>query len=233
MDLRLVALHVRDDLRQDAVRLLNSQWTRSPSARLVSLSRSSDDLPCCLVLVANDSNVVGYGRLSAVVGHVGAVLIESVVVEASLRGQGLGRKLMDCCESYARNLGYDLMFLSTHDKEGFYAHLGYSRCQPVSGKPAGGLGIADTRLSRLATCFGGSRLPVTEQEEDGQTHAENCRVIDKDDDGKASAVTSAFDPNPPPPGPPPPPPPPALASALTSRERKEEIVWMKKYLKYN
>jgi N-acetylglutamate synthase-like GNAT family acetyltransferase len=74
---------------------------------------------------------IGYSRLSGVIGIPDAVLVESVVVAGQWRGKGLGRLLMEKTHDYARQKGFATIYLSTHDKQKFYAHLGYEFCTPV------------------------------------------------------------------------------------------------------
>ena len=217
-------LHERPALLHGAVDLLNSEWKRSRSAREVSLSRSSDQLPSCLALVDGHDSVVGFGRLSAVVGKPNSVLIESVVVDKSLRGKGLGRRLMEECEDYALRLGHHTMFLSTHDKEGFYAHLGYSRCEQVSGKP-GGAGLDDNALARLASRLGNKS---SASEPDDMERTASLGAEDKR--GQALPICPHPEPSPSGPTAPPPPPPPPLSSPPMPKE-EENITWMKKDLR--
>ena len=56
-----------------------------------------------------------------------------VVVDSKLRGRGLGRRIMEACESHVINLGMNSLHLSTHDKQHFYTHLGYTDGPIVSG----------------------------------------------------------------------------------------------------
>jgi ribosomal protein S18 acetylase RimI-like enzyme len=53
----------------------------------------------------------------------------NVAVHPSLRGQGLGRTLLQLAESVARRLGYDTVHLSTNEKmtenQALYAGIGY------------------------------------------------------------------------------------------------------------
>jgi len=54
------------------------------------------------------------------------------VVDSKLRGRGLGR-IMEACESHVISLGMNSLHLSTHDKQCFYSHLGYTDGPIVSG----------------------------------------------------------------------------------------------------
>lgn len=53
-------------------------------------------------------------------------------MDPALRGYGLGRQVMEEAESSARGIGIQNIHLSTHDKQQFYAHLGYCRGPVVS-----------------------------------------------------------------------------------------------------
>ena len=54
-----------------------------------------------------------------------------MVVSSAYRGKGLGRLLMNTCEKLARELGFSVAYLSTHDKQEFYKRLGYEPSHPV------------------------------------------------------------------------------------------------------
>ncbi|XP_043974162.1 N-alpha-acetyltransferase 80-like [Gambusia affinis] len=47
------------------------------------------------------------------------------------RGKGYGRVLMEETELYAKRRGFKRLCLTTHDKQHFYAHLGYVLSTPV------------------------------------------------------------------------------------------------------
>ncbi|XP_053325650.1 N-alpha-acetyltransferase 80 [Spea bombifrons] len=131
-DLVLVPLHHRPDLTASCAELLNQTWRRSLGARMHSLERSSDDFPVCLVLVrVSGGPVLGHVRLCKVIGLSDSLFVESVVVSEELRGKGYGRKLMEATENYARRRGFRNLHLTTHDKQYFYAHLGYTLSGPV------------------------------------------------------------------------------------------------------
>lgn len=59
------------------------------------------------------------------------MVIENVIVSTEYRGRGIGRRLMECMESIARERGcYYIMFVSSmHRQEAhkFYESLGYQR----------------------------------------------------------------------------------------------------------
>ncbi|XP_044129098.1 N-alpha-acetyltransferase 80 [Bufo gargarizans] len=128
----LVPLHHHPDLTASCAKLLNQTWKRSLGARMHSLERSADEFPLCLVLVgAPEGPALGHARLCRVVGLQDSLFVESVVVSAELRGKGYGRKLMEATERYARGRGFQNLYLTTHDKQDFYHHLGYRLSEPV------------------------------------------------------------------------------------------------------
>ncbi|XP_068107660.1 N-alpha-acetyltransferase 80 [Hyperolius riggenbachi] len=128
----LVPLHHRPDLITSCAELLNQTWRRSLGARIHSLERSCDDFPMCLALVgAQEGSAVGHVRLCRVIGLTDSLFVESVVVSAEIRGKGYGRKLMEATERYAKKRGFRHLYLTTHDKQDFYYHLGYRLTEPV------------------------------------------------------------------------------------------------------
>jgi|GEM_PF-424515 len=74
-------------------------------------------------------------------GHTwgGCCQIDHVWVHESLRGQGIGSRLMDSAETEARSRGCDQLVLSSHDFQapGFYMKRGYIRIGVVEGRPRG------------------------------------------------------------------------------------------------
>lgn len=131
-----VALHRSPQHKHGCAEVLMEQWPRSIRARLSMLDKSNDGLPYSLVMLertgdVDDAKVIGHARLSRVVVEDTAGFIESVVIRRDRRGAGLGRKLMEETEKHARRLGLTKLYLSTHDKQDFYAHLGFTFCQPV------------------------------------------------------------------------------------------------------
>ena len=54
-----------------------------------------------------------------------------VVINPAHRGKGYGRVMMEGCEEFAVKLRFSTIYLSTHDKKGFYTKLGFRLCAPV------------------------------------------------------------------------------------------------------
>ncbi|XP_061760860.1 N-alpha-acetyltransferase 80 [Nerophis ophidion] len=164
---RVTPIHLRPDLLLPCADLVNSEWKRSRAARVHSLQKSCPDFPVCLLLLLQSpreaERLLGHARLSRVVGQDDSLLVESVVVSEAERGRGYGRTLMEETELYARGRGFKRLCLSTHDKQRFYAHLGYTPSAPVqnagamasfvptetllrfSGVTNGGVGVQDQR----------------------------------------------------------------------------------------
>ncbi|XP_063267680.1 N-alpha-acetyltransferase 80 isoform X1 [Prinia subflava] len=142
-ELILVPLHQRPELLEACAKLLGEEWGKSRTSRLHTLQRSSDTFPACLLLLRSQGRsespaaregpceLVGHARLSRVVGRPHDLFVESVVVARALRGQGYGRRLMEATEQWARARGFRCLHLTTHDKQHFYAHLGFVLGEPV------------------------------------------------------------------------------------------------------
>ncbi|XP_059359566.1 N-alpha-acetyltransferase 80 [Carassius carassius] len=207
---RIEPLHERWDLVEVCAELLNAQWQRSTGARIHSLRQSSHSYPVCLLLLSGerrsqDEKLIGHARLSRVLGS-RSLFVESVVVCSTLRGKGNGRVLMEGVERYAKGRGCTRLCLTTHDKQHFYAHLGFVLSKPVQ------------NVGTLA-----SFMPM-------ELLHKFCRSAENEEEGRKSvkfnnpapSTPSILPPPPPPPslfGPPPPlisapPPPPCPPSSL-------------------
>uniref|UniRef100_UPI00358F67A4 N-alpha-acetyltransferase 80 n=1 Tax=Myxine glutinosa TaxID=7769 RepID=UPI00358F67A4 len=152
----IVPLHEFPELMEECAELLSREWRLSPTARLVSLSRSCHDFPLSLVLVRpttgqrKNLTVIGHSKLSRVLSFPNGLFVESVIVPSCVRGRGYGRRLMEATEKYARTRGFETLHLSTHDKQHFYAHIGYSFCAPVDGERPVGKLVSSSFLQRLS-----------------------------------------------------------------------------------
>uniref|UniRef100_A0A8C4TKR6 N-alpha-acetyltransferase 80 n=1 Tax=Erpetoichthys calabaricus TaxID=27687 RepID=A0A8C4TKR6_ERPCA len=222
-----IPLHCRPDLIEACADLVNSEWQRSRGARIHALQKSCDDFPVCLVLLSKSETgecLLGHARLSLVVGQSRSLFVESVVVSRELRGKGYGRKLMEATERYARARGFRRLYLTTHDKQHFYAHLGYTLGEPV-------------QSAGLISTF----MPMEILQRFSQPPS--CGLPDSNQ----CAISSSFRPSPAPtnvtttaPLPPPPPVPPSLKAPQADRctlletvfrdMKGQPIFWMKKDL---
>ncbi|XP_032421403.1 LOW QUALITY PROTEIN: N-alpha-acetyltransferase 80 [Xiphophorus hellerii] len=209
--IRAVPIHRRPDLLVPCADLVNSEWRRSQAARVHSLQKSCSEFPVCLVLLqgprGTEERLLGHARLTRVVGSRQSLFVESVVVSKQERGKGYGRVLMEETELYARRRGFKRLCLTTHDKQHFYAHLGYVLSTPVQSTgavmallPMGML----MRLSRAPNAEANPTKPTPTRMED----LERSCV-----DGSPSRLKNPLNPSPPPPPlPSEPPPPPPLSS---------------------
>lgn len=203
--LRAVPVHLRPDLLVPCADLVNSEWKRSRAARVHSLQKSCSEFPVCLVLLQDQKTecekLIGHARLLRVVGKSSGLFVESVVVSKSERGKGYGRALMEETESYAKSRGFTRLYLTTHDKQHFYHHVGYVLSTPVQN--AGALAT----LIPMESLLKFSRTPS----QPNDTCEPNSSSI------KSFEISQNFPPPPPlpkppscPAPPPPPPPPPPL-----------------------
>ncbi|XP_062503543.1 N-alpha-acetyltransferase 80-like [Corticium candelabrum] len=226
MSVECKLLHDCPDFLRGAVEILNSEWKMSQAAREHAISRSSDDLPCSLLLVSEGDEVIGHARISAVVGIPSGVFIESVVVAKRLRGRGYGRTIMEECEKFARRMRKDTLYLSTHDKEAFYRHLGYTSGPIVSPLGQSSKLISHDQLLGLAASFGNLRTTGTENERaSGIENGEENRDVNDCNEQTTNAVihpshSSA----------PPPPPPPLPRVCASSQSPQQVQVWLRKIL---
>ncbi|XP_044065914.1 N-alpha-acetyltransferase 80 [Siniperca chuatsi] len=254
---RAVPIHRRPDLLVPCADLVNSEWQRSQAARVHSLQKSCPEFPICLVLLQGHretERLVGHARLSRVVGHSSSLFVESVVVSKAERGKGYGRTLMEEIERYAKSRAFKRLCLTTHDKQHFYAHLGYVLSTPVQNAGAMTAFVPMEMLLRF------SRMPSEEATTEKQTRTKMDPQVPhgNKDSGGACVVgsppptslppppplpppSSISPPSPPPPlpsiPPPPPPPPPQAAGQLVVQTLTETpyrdakgvpIYWMHK-----
>ncbi|XP_016372514.1 N-acetyltransferase 6-like isoform X3 [Sinocyclocheilus rhinocerous] len=205
---RIEPLHERWDLVEGCAELLNAQWQRSMGARIHSLRQSSHSYPVCLLLLkgerqTQDEKLIGHARLSRILGS-RSLFVESVVVCSTLRGKGYGRILMEGVERYTKGRGCTRLCLTTHDKQHFYAHLGFVLSKPVQS------------VGTLASFM---PMEVLHKFCRSAENKEEGRNSDANFNNPASSVPSILPPPPPPPPPPPlssPPAPPPLPSCPPS-----------------
>lgn len=129
-------IHHHPGLKEQCVRLINSEWPRSRMARFWSFESSTDTLPITLVLfqLINGENVVlGHAKLSPVPADLDAAYLESVVIDYRYRGRGIGTHLVTEAELYCRKiLNINNVYLATDGQEVFYAKLGYIFCKAIN-----------------------------------------------------------------------------------------------------
>ncbi|EFO23052.1 acetyltransferase [Loa loa] len=189
------------------------EWPRSVGARENTQRKSLNSTPpMSFVMVDKKTDkLVGHGRLCPLLGESQSCWIESVIINNDLRGKGLGRWLMAQLENEARKFGFRKAYLSSENKQAFYAKCGYSACEPVLNV---GVNTALFERFNLRRCFSSAF--------DGSTSSE--RITGTNSSKPSSSCTSALPSEkslvspPPAAASPPPPPPPPLASSLSSGE---------------
>lgn len=249
--IRAVPIHRRPDLLIPCADLVNTEWQRSQGARVHSLQKSCPEFPISLVLLQGHKEterLLGHVRISRVVGHSSSLFVESVVVTKEERGKGYGRILMKETERYAKSRGFKRLCLTTHDKQHFYAHLGYALSAPVQN--AGSM----TMFVPMEMLLKFSRMPSEHMSMQTHTTKTDTKMVAEvpqgnRDSSDASVVGSpepcSLPPLPPPPPltstsillspPPPPPPSPAgqpVVQTLTETPYRDAkgvpIYWMHK-----
>ncbi|GAA6229695.1 N-alpha-acetyltransferase 80 [Lates japonicus] len=206
--IRVVPIHRRPDLLVPCADLVNSEWQRSQAARVHSLQKSCPEFPVSLVLLRGHretDRLLGHVRLSRVVGHSSSLFVESVVVSKAERGKGYGRTLMEETERYSKRRGFKRLCLTTHDKQHFYAHLGYVLSTPVQNAGAMTSFVPMEMLLRF------SRMPSDGMSPQKQTWTKiDAQIPQGNRDSEDACVVES----PPPLSLPPPPPPPPPISIL-------------------
>lgn len=131
--LEVLPLHNYPEFLKDTCDLINDEWPRGETARIMSLQASCDNLPTSFILVKNRKHVLGHCKLTAIPSIPESCFIETVVISKALRGRKLGTYLMRHVEDYCKNVRQlKMVHLSTKGQEEFYAKLEYEICAPVS-----------------------------------------------------------------------------------------------------
>ncbi|XP_034834092.1 N-alpha-acetyltransferase 80 [Maniola hyperantus] len=131
--LEVVPIHKYPQYLRPCCELINNEWPRSETARMMSLQASCDELPTNLILINKEKHILGHCKLTPIPSMPLSCFIESVVISRLMRGQKLGTFLMKQVEKYCKDvLKLEMIHLSTKGQEDFYAKLGYEVCAPVS-----------------------------------------------------------------------------------------------------
>lgn len=131
--LKVLPIHKYPEYLKQCCHLINEEWPRSETARMITLESSCDSLPTSLILVAENKKVIGHCKLTPLPSLPESCFIESVVISKELRGKKLGTFLMEKAEYYCKhNLHLKTVHLSTMGQKEFYSKLGYEVCAPVS-----------------------------------------------------------------------------------------------------
>ncbi|CAD0204107.1 unnamed protein product [Chrysodeixis includens] len=132
-NLKVLRLHEHPQYLKPCCELINDEWPRSETARMMSLQASCDKLPTSLILINDTKLLLGHCKLTAIPSIPESCFIETVVISKLMRGRKLGSYLMRQVEQYCQDvLKLKMLHLSTKGQEAFYAKLGYEECAPVS-----------------------------------------------------------------------------------------------------
>lgn len=199
--LKVLRLHEHPQYLRPCCELINDEWPRSETARMMSLQASCNHLPTSLILINDKENLLGHCKLTAIPSIPESCFIETVVIEKSMRGRKLGSYLMNQVEKYCKNvLQLKMLHLSTKGQENFYAKLGYEICAPVS--------IYGTRI-----VMSNGWTPVSNKSQNGTVS------LNSNTTGNKSHLI-----------PPPPPPPMPKVNSLVPNPIKSTKTYMFKYL---
>ncbi|XP_063538916.1 N-alpha-acetyltransferase 80 [Cydia strobilella] len=131
--LEVLLIHHHPEFLKASCDLINDEWPRSETVRMMSLQASCDCLPTNFILVKDRKEVLGHCKLTPIPSIPESCFIETVVISKAMRGKKLGTYLMRYVEDYCRNvLKLKMAHLSTKGQEKFYATLDYEICAPVS-----------------------------------------------------------------------------------------------------
>uniref|UniRef100_A0A182QJB7 N-acetyltransferase domain-containing protein n=1 Tax=Anopheles farauti TaxID=69004 RepID=A0A182QJB7_9DIPT len=132
----VLPIHRHPELKEQCVRLINTEWPRSRMARFWSFETSTDTLPITFVLtqvIAEQVTVLGHAKVSPVPADPTSAYVESVVVDYRYRGRGIGTHLMEEIEKYCKVvMDINHMYIATDGQEVFYAKLGYIFCKAIN-----------------------------------------------------------------------------------------------------
>ncbi|XP_045502992.1 N-alpha-acetyltransferase 80 [Colias croceus] len=132
-NLKVLTLHKHPEFLEACCEMINDEWPRSRTARMMSLTASCDKLPTSLILIDNQLHLLGHAKLTRLPSIPHSCFIETVVIKKNMRGKKLGSFLMRQVELYCKKvLNLKMLHLSTKGQEDFYAKLGYTLCAPVS-----------------------------------------------------------------------------------------------------
>lgn len=120
-----------DERHVEAVRMLLAQLTTNPAAFDKDALRAIVESPCThLFLLSSGGRVCGMLTLGEYVSPTGRkCAVEDVVVDASLRGKSLGRRLVEYALDYVARTGGGTVFLTSRPSRvaanNLYRSLGF------------------------------------------------------------------------------------------------------------
>ncbi len=248
---------------KDTALLLNSEWPRSLSQRdstlrsLLNEDSSRLSLPVSLILIIVESDgspvdkLIGHLSIVPICANVGGqqsglaetenlAFIQSVIIDKSFRGKGLGKKMMLLSEDYflafglqqnnqtecvnysstSRIKNLEFLFLTTKDQQAFYESLGYVRIEPILCYTVKDDSRCNQIMKNLLKNMSTTTLPSVNSVKASELPENGLQQSNKDKNVP-----------PPPPPPPPPPlvPPPFLSSnANNDTTKNNKTYWYKK-----
>uniref|UniRef100_A0A914VS61 N-acetyltransferase domain-containing protein n=1 Tax=Plectus sambesii TaxID=2011161 RepID=A0A914VS61_9BILA len=221
---RLVPLSERLDLQPGCIALLNSEWPRSVASREHSLQKAANPRPpMSLLLLNGEGELIGHSKLCDIPGRPSDCWIESVVIRTDLRGLGLGKELMLLTENVARSFKFTNVFLSTEDKEAFYAKSGYVCCEPIVTVGANSKLLDSAKFGKFMKDMGVDKREDDAVEKKRLKESAMQNVADDKVDSHASTLPALS-------GPPPPPPPPPLLTPSVAKVQRSSTQFMRKAL---
>lgn len=135
MDEVIIRKAKMDDAKAIAELSLQMDHDMTEAEALERLTNILEDKKQTLLVAEVDGKVQGYNSVSANYELLNGVQarIEGLVVNESIRGLGLGRKLMEKAEEWAKEQGSKSMKLASNSKRieahKFYEKIGYTRAK--------------------------------------------------------------------------------------------------------
>lgn len=161
--MQLLPLHDHPELMPAVCTMLNNQWPRSDTARIMWLRGSTPTLPTSYVLVDTEHNVLGHARVAAslrVGGTTSGIsgIVTSVIIHPEHRRKGMGRSLLSLVEACCRHR-FGRVVLWTSDQVSFYESCGYVKCSPLRVVSSAASKLDAKGLSALETMLKMRRSP--------------------------------------------------------------------------
>lgn len=242
-----------DEYLEATAHLINTEWPRSLDQRVQSLRYlvkeekvvgvSVKQLPVSLIIIdLATTKVVGHASIVSIAtvdptaaedtttttestGIVNLPFLQSIIIDKSVRGRGMGKRLMLLCEKYfveyinqvksSSSLScsidrFDHLYLNTKDQQRFYETLGYTQIEPM-------LFFTNKNNSRCGQMAKMLFKSMSSSSSSSQRGESIQSVVSNNSHSKSGFFL---------PPPPPPPPPPFLPSSQSSSS--SSLTWYKK-----
>lgn len=154
-----MVVELSEEYLEATAQLINTEWPRSLGQRVQGLrylvktaNSTAKQLPVSLIIVDVASRmVVGHASMVSIAtvdpetqSTVNLPFLQSIIIDKSLRGRGMGKMLMLFCEKYFIEYAnesrgavsvsidrFDHLYLNTKDQQRFYETLGYVQIEPM------------------------------------------------------------------------------------------------------